>query len=145
MSNDNASMAAPVETLHAEYWTALDSDAAQLIAYHCTGCGTHYLPKAMSCVRCGSRSFERQALSPQGTLYAYSIVYGAGGVWPAVYTVGYVDFPEGVRVFGQLRETSQDAIAVGATVGIEPAVLYRRKDGTSVRCFRFYVARRGNP
>lgn len=141
--NDVAPEAEAVELLHPDCWRS-EGERAALIAYRCDRCDTSYLPKAMTCVRCGGRSFVPQRLSPTGTLYTYSIVHGAGGVWPDTYAVGYVDFPEGVRVFGQIRETSPDALHVGATVGAEPAVLYRRKDGTAVSCYRFFITDGGS-
>ena len=138
----SASMqATPVapEPLHADCWTAVDTNTAQLTAYRCTKCATHFLPRVMTCTTCGGTTFDRAPLAPFGTLYTYTIVHNAGGVWPAVYAVGYVDFPEGARVFGQLRETAPEALAVGARVGIEPAVIYQRKDGTPVTSFRFHL------
>jgi uncharacterized OB-fold protein len=95
----------------------------------------------MVCVHCGANSFTPRTLSPTGTLYSYSVIHGAGGVWPDVYAVGYVDFPEGVRVFGQLRETDHRLLRIGAQVTVEEAVLYRRKDEAPVCCFRFRSAK----
>jgi uncharacterized OB-fold protein len=135
-----AHTSASVERLHADCWRIVDGERVELIASVCTQCGTSYLPKALCCVRCGNRSFKPQALSPRGTLYTYSIVHGSGGVWPDVYAVGYVDFPEGVRVFGHLRDTSPETLHVGAQVGLEEGLLYRQKDGTEVTCYRFFVS-----
>ena len=128
------------EALHADCWSAVDEHTAQLTSYRCTQCGTHYLPRVLTCTSCGATKFDRVPLAPHGTLYTYTIVHKAGGVWPETYAVGYVDFPEGVRVFGQLRETTPDALAIGARVFVEPATLYQRKDGTPVTCFRFRAA-----
>jgi len=135
--------AAVTDALHSDYWSAVDARTAQLTAYRCTQCDTHFLPRVMTCTACGATEFERAALSPHGTLYTYTVLHNAGGVWPAVYAVGYVDFPEGVRVFGQLRETEASALSIGARVGVEPTVLYTRKDGTPVTCFRFHVVNEG--
>jgi len=139
MTTETRTTLPEAQALHADCWRTLSEHTAVLIAYRCTSCGTHFLPAVMTCTRCGSQTFNRSELSQRGTLYTYSIVHGAGGVWPPVYTVGYVDFPEGVRVFGQVRETVPGTLAVGASVGIEPAALYERKDGTVVRCFRFHT------
>jgi uncharacterized OB-fold protein len=128
-----------VERLHGDCWREVGGTQVELIAQRCTQCGTGYLPKALTCARCGGRSFAPLVLGHRGTLYSYAIVHGSGGVWPDLYAVGYVDFPEGVRVFGQLRDTSESTLHSGAQVGAEPATLYRRKDGTEVRCFRFFV------
>ncbi len=133
-------MPAAAARLHPDCWQVVDRDRAELIASRCTQCATAYLPAVLACARCGNREFAACTLSPRGTLYTYSIVHGSGGVWPAVYAAGYVDFPEGVRVFGQLRETDATDLRIGAQIGVEPEVLYRRQDGIDVVCFRFYVA-----
>jgi uncharacterized OB-fold protein len=93
----------------------------------------------MTCVECGGTSLTAQPLASTGTLYTYSIVRGAGGVWPDTYAVGYVDYPEGLRVFGQISETTPERLRIGAPVGVERALLYHRKDGTPVSCFRFNI------
>ena len=94
---------AAAERLHGDYWRVSQSGRVELIAQSCSNCGTHYLPKVMTCVRCGGQSFTPSILSSKGYLYTYSIIHGSGGVSPETYAVGYVDFPEGVRVFGQIR------------------------------------------
>lgn len=128
------------ERLHPDCWRET-TGGVELVGSRCAQCGTVYLPKALACVQCGSHNaFVPKALSPRGTLYTYTVVCGSGGVWPDVYAVGYVDYPEGVRVFGQIRETSAEALRAGAEVGVEKALLYRRKDGTGVTCFRFFIA-----
>jgi len=127
------------EALYAEYWTAVDDHAAALHAVRCIRCGTYFLPRIMTCTGCGNRRFDKAPLSAVGSIYSYTIVHGAGGLWPPVYAVGYVDFPEGVRVFGHIRECDPSVLSIGAPVGIEHAVLYMRKDGTPVKCFRFHL------
>jgi len=139
--NDVAA-AAVEERLHADCWTD-DGEKVALVASRCDGCGTHYLPHALTCVECGGQSFRPRELATPGTLYTYSIVRNAGGVWPDTYAVGYVDFPEGVRVFGQIRETAPELLRIGAPVNVERAVLYRRRDGTQVTCFRFRMIEGG--
>lgn len=130
------------ERLHADCWSD-DGERVELIAQCCESCGTHYLPHSMTCVECGGHSFTTRPLASKGALYTYSIVRGAGGVWPEIYAVGYVDYPEGVRVFGQIRETEPDRLRIGSPVKVERATLYRRKDGTAVSCFRFRMAEEG--
>jgi len=80
--------AAVPDALHSDYWSAVDARTAQLTAYRCTQCDTHFLPRVMTCTTCGATEFERAALSPHGTLYTYTVLHNAGGVWPAVYAVG---------------------------------------------------------
>lgn len=41
-------------------------------------------------------------LAETGTLYAFSTVHVAPAIWETPYVIGYVDLPEGVRVFGKV-------------------------------------------
>ena len=137
----NAAAAAPEERrLHGEYWSALTSGAACLTASECTRCGNCYLPAIATCVACKGRKFRARPLTSTGTLYTYTIVRDAGGVWPSRYTIGYVDFAtEKVRVCGHVRETDPSRLRVGMPVGIEEAVLYTESAGTRLKCFRFHA------
>lgn len=125
--------------LHGEYWAAAGGGAVELIAHECTGCGACYLPAIATCVNCRGRGFRRKPLSRTGQLYTYTIVRGSGGVWPDVYTIGYIDFPEKVRVCGQLRETDPARLKLGMELTAEEAVLYTDVNGTAVKCFRFHA------
>jgi uncharacterized protein len=127
--------------LHGEYWSADETGAVQLTARECTSCGACYLPGIAKCVSCRGNQFRLKALSPHGKLYTYTIVRGSGGVWPDVYAIGYVDFPEQVRVCGQLRETDPAKLEIGMPLAVEEAVLYTEAGGTAVKCFRFCESR----
>lgn len=126
--------------LHGDYWSAAADGSVHLTASACTTCGACYLPAIATCVGCRGKAFRPKVLSPRGTLYTYTIVRGSGGVWPDVYTIGYVDFPEQVRVCGQLRETDPAKLAIGMTMAAEEAVLYTDAAGAPVKCFRFVAA-----
>ena len=127
-----------VRYLHQDHWEAQPSGSVRLVAHRCTSCGATYLPGIAACASCRGKAFTRHPLSDSGTLYSYTIVRNAGGVWPDVYAIGYVDFPENVRVCGQLRETNEELLRIGMPVGVEAAELYRDKDGSAVVCFRFH-------
>ena len=131
---------APRETatrLHGDCWRAVGGDRVELLASRCARCRAMFLPRMFTCTECGGNEFAEAVLSPEGTLYSFTVVRGSGGVWPDVYAVGYVDYPEGVRVFGHLRREETDELAIGMTVRTEEATLYTAKDGTPARCFRF--------
>jgi len=127
--------------LHGEYWTSEESGAVRLIAQECAACGAAYLPAVATCVTCRGKTFRPRTLSPHGTLYTYTIVRGSGGVWPDIYTIGYVDFAEKVRVCGHLRECREADLSLGMAMAVEEAVLYSDPDGRAVKCFRFYSAK----
>jgi uncharacterized OB-fold protein len=78
-----------------------------LIGSSCTDCGFLNFPPAGVCPKCLSIKLETKPLSAHGVLYSFTTVSRNK---LAVY-VGYVDLPEGIRVFSQL---------VGFTAGRPP-------------------------
>ena len=64
-------------------------------------------PQREVCLETGSRDMEEMLFGPFGTLYSFAAVH-VSGTRPTPYTIGYVDFENGVRVLGQLEgpETS---------------------------------------
>ncbi|MBC7781942.1 MAG: OB-fold domain-containing protein [Proteobacteria bacterium] len=75
---------------------------ARLCAAECESCGTRIFPSAAVCPSCNAERLRPLALSERGTLYAYSTVHVAPAIWQTPYVIGYVDLPEGVRIFGKV-------------------------------------------
>jgi len=76
-----------------------------LKGYKCKKCGKLDFPKPVICTECWGEEFEVVPLSRRGKLYAFSELYvgppGYGQELP--YIIGYIDLPEGIRVFAQLE------------------------------------------
>ena len=139
MSSPGAAHTSAPTRIHGHCWRTTPRGTVELLASRCTKCGTSFLPSMFTCTECGNHEFSEAVLSPEGTLYSYTVVRGSGGVWPDVYAVAYVDYPEGVRVFGHLRREDLDRVSIGARVRTEEATLYTSRDGVPARCFRFYL------
>jgi uncharacterized OB-fold protein len=73
--------------------------APSLQGARCRDCGKLWFPAAAICPACRSQAVEPAALSRTGRLYAWSRLHVAARGWGAPYVIGYVDLPEGVRVF----------------------------------------------
>ena len=84
----------------------------------CGQCGTVAFPPHGLCPACGAESGqERVELSPVGTLYTFSEVHIAPKGFATPYAVGYVDLPEGVRLFGQIEARAAD-LKLGQQVAV---------------------------
>jgi uncharacterized OB-fold protein len=89
-----------------------DADGALCLSgAECSTCGTRIFPAAPVCPSCNAEQMKPLPLAGSGTLYAYSTVHVAPAVWQVPYVIGYVDLPEGVRVFGKVAGT--DGVAAG--------------------------------
>jgi uncharacterized OB-fold protein len=81
---------------------SFDGGAATLVASACTACDAVAWPPAERCHACWAAVTPRR-LAASGTLYAFSTVHTAAPGTEVPYVIGYVDLPDGVRVFTPLR------------------------------------------
>jgi uncharacterized OB-fold protein len=91
-----------------------DDGRAHLIGSECIACAARAWPPASRCHACWNdvRTIE---LSTTGKLYAFTRVHVGPPTLPRPYAIGYVDLPEGVRVFTHLRE-DRAPLAIDASV-----------------------------
>lgn len=121
-------------------WSAspLEHPDAHLVGGRCASCGNTWFPRAEVCPGCLATAQMRPTpLSPTGTLYAYSVVHIAPAGFQAPYAIGYVDLPEGVRVFGHLDGWKDAPPAFGSPVRIYGGVIGRAPGGEPLVGIRF--------
>jgi uncharacterized OB-fold protein len=97
---------------------ALDVDGsgrATLIGGRCADCGSEMFPRVPVCASCMSENIRAHAMPREGTLYAFSVVHVAAKKWRKPMRIGYVDLPNGARVFTHLDGTDLD---IGDTVEV---------------------------
>jgi len=77
-----------------------------LIGSKCRSCGKVFFPPKTVCSSCFKRyELEEVTLSKKGKLYTYSVIsLGLPSGFDKPYACGYVDLPEGVRLFSILDE-----------------------------------------
>jgi uncharacterized OB-fold protein len=80
---------------------------------------------------------EKSRLSSQGKLYSYSIVHVAPKRFLPPYALGYIDFPEGVRVFGQLTTSDPAQIKIGMSMQAELGRIAVDEQGNEVVSYKF--------
>lgn len=84
-----------------------------LVGFRCKSCN-HILPPLITiCYNCYGKELERLALSRQGKLYSYTIVYQPHKHFEVPYAVGYIDLPEDLRIFAPLKEREGKPFQVG--------------------------------
>jgi len=93
----------------------------RLRAARCLDCDTRVFPAATVCPSCNGERMAELPLSDTGTLYAFSTVHIAPAMWQTPYTIGYVDLPEGVRVFGKIEPVAGLAPDARVRVCLEQA------------------------
>ena len=107
---------------------ALEIDAsgsAMLIGGRCADCGSETFPRVPVCASCMSENIRPQAMPREGTLYAFSVVHVAAKKWKNPMCIGYVDLPNGARVFTHL----EGDLAIGDTVEVGAGTVGEDEEG----------------
>ena len=78
------------------------------------------------CTGCMGENIVAETLPRTGTLYAFSVVHIAPKKWKLPMRIGYVDLPNGARVFSHLDGTE---FAIGDTVEVNLAVVGQDENG----------------
>jgi uncharacterized OB-fold protein len=120
---------------------ALDVDAsgrATLIGGRCGDCGTETFPRVPVCASCMSENIKAHEMPRAGTLYAFSVVHVAAKKWRKPMRIGYVDLPNGARVFTHLEGAD---LAIGDDVEVSVGAIGDDDEGP-IRSFVFRKAMR---
>lgn len=111
--------------------------APRLVGSECRDCGTRVFPPVAVCPECMSENVARTALSRRGTLYSWSVVHAAPRGWRLPFIAGYVDLPEGVRVFAHIVGCEPGALRFDMPVETTLAVLGHDEEGRPLEGFAF--------
>jgi len=113
------------------YPGALDEKEGKLVQMgnRCRDCGKTSYPVMELCPFCSSEHLEKTPLSTVGTLFSFSVTRVPVGPFKPPIIGGYIDLPEGTRVFGQIRAKVED-VKTGMKMKVKTGVLWTEKDGT---------------
>ncbi len=106
------------------------SEGGVLIGNKCKACGQPFFPKAKLCFACLTDDMEEVSLSRRGKLYSYTIGRMASLHFQPPYVLGYIDMPEGVRVFAPLEfeESEYRNIKIGMEMEVAIKKLWDEGD-----------------
>lgn len=93
-----------------------EKEELRLKAYKCPHCNKVFFPKVSKCPDFLITNLAEVPLSNIGYLYSYTTVYIPSKNFGPPYTVGYIEFEEGVRVFGQIRIKKDRALKIGMSM-----------------------------
>jgi uncharacterized OB-fold protein len=89
-----------------------------LNASTCKDCGLNVFPPSLVCPECLSYNQQSLTLSGRGKLYSYTQIHVAPPNWVVPYIIGYVDLPEGVRLFGKVDVDSTETLRTDMPVDV---------------------------
>lgn len=111
-----------------------------LKGYKCKSCGKIWFPKFTPCPNpdCWSEDMEVIPLSRKGKIYSATDVYigqpSMRGYMPLI--MGYVDLPEGIRIFTQL-EGKVGTFHCGDEVELVIGPIRNNKNGEPIMSYKF--------
>lgn len=85
-----------------------------LVGFRCKCCNHTLPPLTAVCCYCYGEDLEKLPLSRTGKLYSFTIVYQPHKHFKVPYAVGYIDLPEGLRIFSPLKEREGKSFMVGS-------------------------------
>ena len=98
----------------------------RVVGSKCGKCGMHFFPKKTYCTKCMTdEGMQVVELSKKGKLASYSVaVENLAGVvmgFSPPYAFGYVDLPEGIRLFSQILdcEPFEEKLKIGMDLEME--------------------------
>jgi uncharacterized OB-fold protein len=115
-------------------WT-IEGETVRLHASRCERCGGLTFPPRRQCAACGGAE-DPVLLSGAGTLYSFSEIHVAPKGFATPYVVGYVDLPEGLRLFGQIEGRAAE-LALGQELAVTLGAVRRDAAGRPVISYKF--------
>ena len=117
------------------------SEKPHLIGSKCSLCGEFFFPKRAICPNClKEEELKEVALSNTGKLYTYCIVKAAPLGFEAPYVIGYVDLPEGLRIFAPLAECNEENLKIDMDLEVIVDKIREDEAGQAVYGYKFKPA-----
>ena len=115
-----------------------DDGRPTLIGSECADCATRVFPPVVLCPECMGENVESASRSaaPDGST-AIAQVHVAPRGWAVPYVAGYVDLPEGVRVFTHVVDAAEDRLSMEMEVELTIAVLGTESGGEAFSSYAF--------
>ena len=84
-----------------------------LVGTRCNKCSRIIFPGRDSCLNCLGQDLGIVPLSRNGKLYTYTIVHMPSEHFQSPYSVGWIELPEGIKVFSQIRGWQEQSLETG--------------------------------
>lgn len=123
-----------------EKWFSNTPEGLVMVGSHCQSCGQVFFPKKRVCPRCFTLdAMDNAPLSRKGELYTYTIAESGPPGFPTPYAFGYVDLPEGVRVFTLLTDCHpcEDVLRIDLDVEMVIRKITQDPQGIDVIGYKF--------
>ena len=114
-----------------------DWSRSTLKGSRCERCGSVDFPTGPYCKGCLSSNPKEIELSRHGVLYSFSYARVCAKGFTLPYVFGYVDLPEGIRIYSQLEPADPAKFHAGMDVELTMGQICQEKDGTEIWGYKF--------
>jgi uncharacterized OB-fold protein len=94
-------------------------------------------PARLVCLNCFSNNVEQVALSSKGKLFTYTVNYQGPKEFSPPYASGYIDLPEGVRIYSLLTDWESKGLKIGAEMELAIEKIKDDSEGNEVLGYKF--------
>jgi uncharacterized protein len=96
------------------------AERPQLIVSKCSQCGEIVFPRQSFCPECCTESMEEVALNSKGILKSFTGITAPPPKFKGEvpYTVGIVEFPEGIKILGLTTEQTPECLNPGMVMEV---------------------------
>jgi uncharacterized protein len=122
-------------------YPGLPGDGPRLLGSRCSSCQVYFFPQRYICAHCHSgETMEKVQLSSQGKLYTYCIAQVAPEGFTAPYVLGYVDIPEGPRIFAPITGIDPSSLRIGMDLELVIEPIRQDPEGHNILGYKFHPA-----
>jgi uncharacterized OB-fold protein len=114
-----------------------------LVGARCRQCGQIIFPRRETCLKCLGHDLELIHLSRNGKLYTYTIVHMTSEHFQPPYAIGWIEMPEGIKIFSQIRGWQEYPLKIGMDMELAFEKLWDEADREVVG-YVFRPARNGS-
>ncbi len=105
-----------------------NSGKGVLLGARCQQCGQIIFPRREACLNCLGNDLETVQLSREGKLYSYTIVHMPSEHFEPPYTIGWIELPEGVKIFSQIRGWQEYPLETGMNMVLHFEKLWEEEE-----------------
>ena len=95
-----------------------------LVGGRCKHCEKIIYPLRAVCLNCLSQDMEKLTLSRKGTLYSFTTVHMPSEHFEPPYVIGWIELPEGIRLFSPIRFTQEYSLQIGMAMELSVEKLW---------------------
>lgn len=99
-----------------------------LLGSQCKSCKQIFFPKIEACINCFSKDLEEVVLSRKGKLYTFTISYMPVHYFDPPHAMGYIELPEGIRIFAPIVDWDEKKLKVGMEMELVVGKLWERNE-----------------